>query len=91
MKALVFDGELRLTEVPDPEARGGEALVRVNMAGICKTDVEICKGYMEFHGTPGHEFIGTVEESPLPEQIGMRVVGEIMVFLVDFIEVMTKS
>ncbi len=77
MKALVFDGELKIQDVPNPEPGDGEALVRVSMAGICNTDVEICKGYMDFHGTPGHEFVGIVEKSPVPELVGTRVVGEI--------------
>lgn len=77
MKALVFDGELSLREIPAPRVRSGEALVRVVMAGICNTDVEISRGYMNFRGVPGHEFVGVVESSPDPEQIGNRVVGEI--------------
>lgn len=77
MKALVFDGELKIKDVPNPEPGDGEALVRVTMAGICNTDVEICKGYMNFHGIPGHEFVGIVEKSPLAAQVGRRVVGEI--------------
>lgn len=77
MKALVFDGTLRLADMPVPVPAEGEALVRVTMAGICKTDVEICKGYMDFRGIPGHEFVGVVEQSPNPEQVGKRVVGEI--------------
>jgi alcohol dehydrogenase len=77
MKALVFDGELRIKDVPEPKVPDGEALVRVTMAGICNTDVEICKGYMNFRGIPGHEFVGIVEKSPVAEQVGTRVVGEI--------------
>lgn len=77
MKALVFNGTLALTEVPKPETGPGEALVRVHKAGICKTDVEIAKGYMSFRGIPGHEFVGVVEQSPRAEQVGTRVVGEI--------------
>jgi threonine dehydrogenase-like Zn-dependent dehydrogenase len=79
MKALYFDGSLRMTDMPDPKPEAGEALVKVVMAGICKTDVEITKGYMGFTGVPGHELIGVVEESPAPELIGKRVVGEINV------------
>jgi alcohol dehydrogenase len=44
MKALCFDGELALREVAAPEPAAGEALVRVRMAGICNTDVEIARG-----------------------------------------------
>lgn len=77
MKALRFiNGELQLAEVATPH-RGGEALVRVRLAGICNTDLEIVRGYADFNGTLGHEFVGVVEDSPDPMQIGQRVVGEI--------------
>ena len=79
MKALVFDGSTAVRDVPKPEPERGEALVRVQMAGICKTDVEITRGYMNFHGVLGHEFVGTVEKSPDLELIGTRVVAEINV------------
>ncbi len=77
MKALVFDGKLALKDLPVPEPARGEALVRVLTAGICNTDVEISRGYMKFRGIIGHEFVGLVERSPDPSQIGTRVVGEI--------------
>lgn len=77
MKALRFaNQQLHLTEVPLPQ-RAGEALVRVTTAGICNTDLEIIRGYANFSGTLGHEFVGIVEASPEPAQIGCRVVGEI--------------
>lgn len=77
MRALRFeDGKLRVTEVAAPN-REGEALVRVTLAGICNTDLEITRGYTNFSGTLGHEFVGVVEASPDRAQIGRRVVGEI--------------
>jgi threonine dehydrogenase-like Zn-dependent dehydrogenase len=77
MKALQFiDGRLAVNEVARPEA-AGESLVRVTLAGICNTDLEIVRGYAGFSGTLGHEFVGVVEESADPELIGRRVVGEI--------------
>ena len=79
MKALRFeDNKLKLADVAVPR-RDGEALVRMAMAGICNTDVEIARGYADFRGTLGHEFVGVVEESPDKSQIGRRVVGEINV------------
>ncbi len=36
------------------------ALVKVHLAGICSTDLQILKGYMGFKGVPGHEFVGSV-------------------------------
>ena len=77
MKAVVFDGELSLEERAVPERRAGEALIRVTLAGICNTDVEILRGYMDFAGILGHEFVGVVEECDDPSWLGRRVVGEI--------------
>ena len=77
MRALVFDGELRLTDAPMPRPVEGEALIRVTMAGVCNTDLEILGGYMGFHGIPGHEFVGTVESAANGQLVGRRVVGEI--------------
>lgn len=79
MKALVFDGNISLRDIPVPDPQPGESLVRVAMAGICKTDVEITRGYMSFTGVLGHEFVGIVERSPDPSLVGARVVGEINV------------
>lgn len=77
MKALRFEqGELKLGEIERPE-RPDEALVRVVLAGICNTDLEIVRGYADYSGTLGHEFVGIVERSPDPAQVGRRVVGEI--------------
>jgi alcohol dehydrogenase len=79
MKALRFDGNLRLVPDAPLPRRDGEALVQVLMAGICNTDLEITKGYAGFHGVLGHEFVGRVIESPDGALIGRRVVGEINV------------
>jgi threonine dehydrogenase-like Zn-dependent dehydrogenase len=78
MKALHFDGQIRLVEDhPRPQRVEGEALVRVLKAGVCNTDLEIIKGYMDFRGVPGHEFVGVVEEADDGRLVGQRVVGEI--------------
>ena len=66
---------LRDVAAPRPEA--GEALVRVRAAGICNTDLELIRGYMNFEGTLGHEFVGVVEECSDASWIGARVAGEI--------------
>jgi threonine dehydrogenase-like Zn-dependent dehydrogenase len=71
--------ELEIVEdYPTPEPPPGEALIRVKLAGICNTDLELVKGYMQFQGIPGHEFVGVVERAPGAEEWqGRRVVGEI--------------
>lgn len=67
-------------DVPEPEPGADEALVRVNLAGICGTDLELVKGYYPFTGIPGHEFVGKIVLAPdRPERVGERVVGEINV------------
>ena len=79
MKALYFDGK-RLEfrdDYPTPERKSGEALIRVRYAGICGTDLEILRGYAEFRGVLGHEFVGEVVEADDESLIGERVVGEI--------------
>ena len=78
MQALVFNKKLRYVKnypLPDPGA--DEALIRVTLAGICNTDIEITKGYMGFKGIPGHEFVGRVERCDSKALTGKRVVGEI--------------
>ena len=64
-------------DVPRPPTRPGEALVRVTLAGVCNTDLELVKGYYPFTGVPGHEFVGEVVSAGAAEWIGRRVVGEI--------------
>jgi len=68
---------------PLPRLRGGWALIQVQLAGICNTDVEILRGYHNFSGTPGHEFVGEVAEvrgvsaATKKKWLGRRVCGEI--------------
>jgi 2-desacetyl-2-hydroxyethyl bacteriochlorophyllide A dehydrogenase len=64
--------------LPEPNPSPGEALIKVNLAGICSTDLELVKGYYPFTGVPGHEFVGVVISSPSDDAwVGKRVVGEI--------------
>jgi threonine dehydrogenase-like Zn-dependent dehydrogenase len=77
MKATFFDGKKMVLEKNYPDPNFDETLVRVNLAGICGTDLEILDGYMEYNGILGHEFVGTVVKSNNSEMIGKRVVGEI--------------
>jgi threonine dehydrogenase-like Zn-dependent dehydrogenase len=70
---------LRVREdVPLPVPPVDEALVRVHLAGICNTDLELVRGYYPFAGVPGHEFVGTVvSAAAAPAWVGRRVAGEI--------------
>jgi 2-desacetyl-2-hydroxyethyl bacteriochlorophyllide A dehydrogenase len=77
MQALWLENhkiELRNIQQPD---KSGEALIRIRMAGICSTDLELVKGYYPYTGVPGHEFVGEVVAAPDPSWVGQRVVGEI--------------
>lgn len=65
-------------DIPLPEPQAGEALIRVRLAGICATDLELVRGYYPFAGVPGHEFVGEVVQADgSPALVGQRVVGEI--------------
>lgn len=78
MRGLVLHQNLRLdTDLPIPQIKPQEALIRVIQAGICSTDLQLIKGYMGFQGVLGHEFVGVVDEAPDPSLVGKRVVGEI--------------
>jgi threonine dehydrogenase-like Zn-dependent dehydrogenase len=79
VRALRWDGARLALErdVPDPRPAQGEALVRVHLAGICRTDLEITRGYLGFRGTPGHEWVGHVVSADDATLVGARVVGEI--------------
>jgi threonine dehydrogenase-like Zn-dependent dehydrogenase len=78
MKAICWDGEaLTLDSSHSPPVPGQDtAIVKVHLAGICSTDLQIFKGYMKFRGVPGHEFVGSVSQGP-KEWLDKRVVGEI--------------
>lgn len=79
------DQALRVRDdAPMPTPQPGEALVRVQRAGICATDIELLRGYYPYAGIPGHEFVGEVTHvCPGPGHadggawLGARVVGEI--------------
>jgi len=76
------NGQLGLHRKAIPKLRPGWALIRVCLAGICNTDVEILRGYHHFRGTPGHEFVGDDVDirgssREKPNWIVKRVAGEI--------------
>ncbi len=78
IKAVVFEGGLQVIERDAPVPEPGEALIRLRLAGICNTDMELVRGYQGFSGTLGHEFVGDVVAGPR-EWLSARVVGEINV------------
>lgn len=76
MRGLTIQaGEVLYQEnLPAPVPKPGEVRVQVRLAGVCATDLALARGYMDFRGVPGHEFVGEALEGPLK---GRRVVGEI--------------
>jgi threonine dehydrogenase-like Zn-dependent dehydrogenase len=81
------DKQLTLrSDIPIPEPQPGEAQLRMRLAGVCGTDLEMVRGYYPFTGVLGHEFVAEVVQSnsisipSLANQLfkpGERVVGEI--------------
>jgi threonine dehydrogenase-like Zn-dependent dehydrogenase len=78
MRALRFDDQLYLSiSEPEPVLETGEALIKLRLAGICQTDLELTHGYRDFHGVLGHEFVGELVQDAGEFRAGQRVVGSI--------------
>ncbi len=82
MRAVIFDGsDIRLSATrQSPTLQPGEAVIEPTRAGVCATDIEICKGYMHFEGVFGHEFVGVVTQVHNDADntwVGKKVVGSI--------------
>lgn len=94
MKALVAKGvkDYALMEVPLPDLKDGDILIKVEACGICAGDIKASHGTARFWGgdgmpgfckppfIPGHEFVGRIvamgKNPPEGFQIGDRVVSE---------------
>lgn len=81
MQALVLDyGLSYCADFPLPCLAADDALIRLKLAGICATDLELVKGYAGFTGVVGHEFVGIVDAVGGEQHrhwLGRRVVGDI--------------
>ncbi len=57
---------LKQVELPKPEPKKGEVLIKINVCGICHTEIDEIEGRTpppEFPVVPGHQAVGIVEES----------------------------
>ena len=78
MIAVHFEGRrASIREAGKPRRPERYATIRLLCGGICNTDLELLRGYYEFKGTPGHEFVGEVVAADDASLLGRRVVGEI--------------
>jgi alcohol dehydrogenase, propanol-preferring len=69
MRAAVLDEPgraLRLAELPEPEARPGQVLLRVRACGVCRTDLHIADGELRAARTPlvlGHQIVAERDDT----------------------------
>jgi len=72
MKAMILEQEgdvsknpLRLTNLPDPQPGPGQVRVKVQVCGVCRTDLHIVEGELPQSTRPiipGHETIGIIDQ-----------------------------
>ncbi len=64
MKAAIYDGKtIKISKnIPDPEIKEEQVLIKVDSIGICGTDIAIIEGDLPVPVPiiPGHEFSGTI-------------------------------
>lgn len=66
MRAILYTarGAATATSIPLPELESGHAIIRVQAAGLCHTDIDVLHGRYgagHFPLVPGHEYAGVVE------------------------------
>ncbi len=64
--APVETSPLRVVDLPKPRPAAGQALIRVNACGVCRTDLHIVEGELAPRKSPvvpGHQVVGEVEET----------------------------
>jgi D-arabinose 1-dehydrogenase-like Zn-dependent alcohol dehydrogenase len=70
-----FGQPLRRLELPTPEPKGTEVLVRVEHCGVCHSDIHIHEGFIGLGGEAKLP-LGL----PLPHTLGHEVAGEVIAF-----------
>ncbi len=64
--APIETNPLELADVPKPEPRAGQVLVRVHACGICRTDLHVIEGELpqrKMPMIPGHQVVGVIESA----------------------------
>src|SRR5437660_1749428 len=64
--AAIETNPLECTEVPMPQPKSGEVLVRVRACGVCRTDLHVIEGELPPRKSPvipGHQVVGVVEKA----------------------------
>lgn len=90
MRAAIFSGTpgaggsyLRVEDVPRPQVKPGEVLLKVLACGVCRTDLHIVEGDLPAlrpHLIPGHQIVGEVVEGatmelPVGTHVGVSWMG----------------
>lgn len=78
---------LVLEDVPKPEITSNQVLVRVEAAGMCRTDFQLVDGYfregfdLPLPAIPGHEIAGSVAEigEGVPDTAGLAIGDQVVV------------
>ena len=66
-------GDVSLIDIPKPEVREEDVLIRVHRVGLCGTDLQSYRGVAaltNFPLVPGHELGGEVESWEAPSPTG---------------------
>lgn len=58
-------GEVAVVDLPAPRVSGGEALVRVERAAMCATDIKLVARGSDPPRVPGHEIVGRLDDGAL--------------------------
>ena len=79
--SLIENRPLRLEQLPIPEPSTGQVRIKVDVCGVCHTDLHTVEGDIHppyFPITPGHQVVGVIDKvadnpSPLGRGFGVRV------------------
>jgi propanol-preferring alcohol dehydrogenase len=74
-RAPIDTNPLQYTDVPVPQPRANELLIKVNACGVCRTDLHVIEGELPILKQPiipGHQAVGVVEQGPRKgERVGV--------------------